>query len=589
MRLPRSLLAGGVALATVVAGVAGISIATEGTAAAATLPTHVFAPYFETYAGSSLSGLSSQSGDKFQTMAFLQTPSAGSCTVDWDGDTTMPVSSATFGSDINTIRAGGGDVIPSFGGFAADDTGTELADSCTNIASIAAAYENVITTYNVTRLDLDTEDNSLTNTAGIDRRNKAIAQVEAWAAANGRTVQFSYTLPTTTTGLAASGLAVLRNAVTDNARVDIVNIMTFDYFDGASHEMANDTETAAAGLVSQLQSLFPGKTTAQLWAMVGVTEMPGVDDFGPAETFTTADATTVENWAVTKGISSLSFWALQRDNGNCAGASTASDSCSSIAQTTWQFSHTFAPFSGGTTTTPPPPANDFGVSVTPASASVAAGSSASATVGTSVTSGSAQSVSLSATGAPTGATVSFTPASVTAGASSTVKVTTSASTPAGTFAITVQGTGASGSHSATFTVTVTGGTTPPPSGAVSNGGFESGSLSPWTGQPGDAVVSTPVHTGTHAISIAATDSQTGEIDQTVTLAPNSTHTLTAWVRGNFAFIGVSGGASASTWTTSAGYTQLSVPFTTGANGTVTVFVHGWFAQGTVFADDVSLS
>jgi hypothetical protein len=382
---------------------------------------------------------------------------------------------------------------------------------------------------------------------------------------------------------------VLRNAVTDNARVDIVNIMTFDYFDGASHEMANDTETAAAGLVSQLQSLFPGKTTAQLWAMVGVTEMPGVDDFGPAETFTTADATTVENWAVTKGISSLSFWALQRDNGNCAGASTASDSCSSIAQTTWQFSHTFAPFSGGTTTTPPPPANDFGVSVTPASASVAAGSSASATVGTSVTSGSAQSVSLSATGAPTGATVSFTPASVTAGASSTVKVTTSASTPAGTFAITVQGTGASGSHSATFTVTVTGGTTPPPSGAVSNGGFESGSLSPWTGQPGDAVVSTPVHTGTHAISIAATDSQTGEIDQTVTLAPNSTHTLTAWVRGNFAFIGVSGGASASTWTTSAGYTQLSVPFTTGANGTVTVFVHGWFAQGTVFADDVSLS
>ncbi|HKN99196.1 MAG TPA: carbohydrate binding domain-containing protein [Pseudonocardiaceae bacterium] len=583
MRLSRSVLAGGVALATVVAGV---SVATEGTASAATLPAHVFAPYFETYAGDSLSGLSGQSGDKFLTMAFLQTPSAGSCTVDWDGDTTMPVSSATFGSDINTIRAGGGDVIPSFGGFTADDTGTELADSCTNVASIAAAYENVVTTYNVTRLDLDTEDNSLTNTAGIDRRNKAIAQVEAWAAANGRTVQFSYTLPTTTTGLAPSGLAVLRNAVTNNARIDIVNIMTFDYFDGASHEMAGDTETAASGLVSQLQSLYPGKTTAQLWAMVGVTEMPGVDDFGPAETFTTADATTVENWAVAKGISSLSFWALQRDNGGCAGSSTASDSCSGIAQTQWQFSHSFAPFSGGTTTTP---ANDFSVSVAPASASVAAGASASATVGTSVTSGSAQSVSLSATGAPTGATVSFTPASVTAGASATLTVTTSASTPAGTYPITVQGTAASGSHGATFSLTVTGGGTPPPSGAVANGGFESGSLSPWTGQPGDAVVTTPVHTGTHAVSIAATDSQTGEIDQTVTLAPNSSHTLTAWVRGNFAFIGVSGGASASTWTSSAGFTQLSVPFTTGANGTVTVFVHGWFAQGTVFADDVSIS
>jgi hypothetical protein len=171
-----------------------------------------------------------------------------------------------------------------------------------------------------------------------------------------------------------------------------------------------------------------------------------------------------------------------------------------------------------------------------------------------------------------------------------LKVSTSAGTPAGTYPVTVTGTAASDSHSTTFTVTVTGGgTTPPPSGALANAGFESGSLSPWTGQPGDAVVATPAHTGTHAVRIAATASQTGELDQTVTLAPNSSHTLTAWVQGNFAFVGVSGGASASTWTSSAGWTKLTVPFTTGANGTVTVFVHGWFAQGDVFADDFDLS
>jgi len=79
------------------------------------------------------------------TMAFLQTASTGSCTVDWNGDTTMPVGS-TFASDINTHpRQRRGDVIPSFGGFAADDTATEIADSCTNVASIAQQYENVIT------------------------------------------------------------------------------------------------------------------------------------------------------------------------------------------------------------------------------------------------------------------------------------------------------------------------------------------------------------------------------------------------------------------------------------------------------------
>jgi hypothetical protein len=124
---------------------------------------------------------------------------------------------------------------------------------------------------------------------------------------------------------------------------------------------------------------------------------------------------------------------------------------------------------------------------------------------------------------------------------------------------------------------------------VVNGDFETGSLSPWTAQPGTVVVSSPVHGGSHALQVAATASQTGEADQTIMLAPNSSHTLTAWVQGNFAFVGVSGGASASTWTSSAGYTKLTVPFTVGASGSVTVFVHGWFAQGTVFADDISVS
>ncbi|MFF5295595.1 carbohydrate-binding protein [Paractinoplanes globisporus] len=316
------------------------------------IPAHVFAPYFEAYNGDSLSGLSSQSGDKFLTLAFVQTPSRGSCTVYFNGDTSMPIASGTFGSDITAIRAGGGDVIPSFGGYAADNGGTEIADSCTNVDSIAAQFEKVITTYDVTRLDLDIEDNSLTNTAGIDRRNKAIKKVEDWAAANGRLVEFSYTLPTTTAGLADSGLAVLRNAVSNNARVDIVNMMTFDYYDNASHNMATDTQTSANGLVNQLRSLYPGKTTAQLWQMVGITEMIGVDDFGPAETFTIANAQTVTNWAKTQGIRSLSFWALQRDNGGCPGGAAA-DNCSGVSQSTWQFSKIMQSFSSGTATTPP--------------------------------------------------------------------------------------------------------------------------------------------------------------------------------------------------------------------------------------------
>ncbi|WP_435172055.1 chitinase [Actinacidiphila sp. bgisy145] len=333
------------------AGAGGAHAAAPKASAATALPSHVFAPYFEAYNGDSLSGLASASGNKYLTMAFLQTASAGSCTPDWNGDSSTPVSQANFGSDIATIQAGGGDVIPSFGGYAADSTGTDIADSCTNVNSIAAAYESVITTYNVSRIDLDVEADSLTNAAGLDRRNKAVKLVQDWAASNGRTVQFSYTLPTTTHGLTTgtlgdgSGLSVLQNAIADGVRLDVVNQMTFDYYDGASHEMATDTETASQGLHDELAQLYPSKSDADLWGMIGVTEMPGIDDYGAAETFTTADATTVYNWAVGKGINTLSFWALQRDNGGCPGQG-ASDSCSGISQSTWQFSRTFEPFNG---------------------------------------------------------------------------------------------------------------------------------------------------------------------------------------------------------------------------------------------------
>ncbi|MCM2430309.1 glycosyl hydrolase family 18 protein [Streptomyces sp. RKAG337] len=581
MRRPRSVRVLLTALATAAASL-GLVVAGGTAAHAATpIPAHVFAPYFEAYNGDSMSALSAQSGAKYLTMAFIQTPSKGSCTPYWNGDTGMPIAQSSFGADIAAMRAAGGDVIPSFGGYTADNTGTELADSCTNVNSIAAAFENVITTYDVTRIDLDIEDNSLTNTAGIDRRNKAIKLVEDWAAANGRTVQFSYTLPTTTSGLASSGLAVLRNAVTNNARIDVVNLMTFDYYDGASHQMATDTQTATTGLRGQLGTLYPAKSDAQLWGMVGITEMPGIDDFGAAETFQTADAATVYNWAVSKGIASLSFWALQRDNGGCPGTG-GSDSCSGIAQSTWFFSHAFEPFTGGGG----PVTNDFSVSTTPASGSVNPGASVTATVKTAVTAGSAQTVNLTASGAPAGVTVGVSPASVTAGGSATLTATASATAAAGTYAVTVTGSAASGSHPTTYTLTVTG---PGGSGVLVNGGLESGSPTPWTCQPGGAVVASPVHTGTHALLVAPTSGQTGQCGQSVALSPNHSYTLSGWVQGSYAYLGVSGGASASTWTSSGGWTKLTVPFTTGASGTVTVYLHGWYAQGNVYGDDFSIT
>lgn len=121
-----------------------------------------------------------------------------------------------------------------------------------------------------------------------------------------------------------------------------------------------------------------------------------------------------------------------------------------------------------------------------------------------------------------------------------------------------------------------------------NGGFETGTLSNWTCNSGDIVVSTPVHSGSHAVQLTPSSSTTGECDQTITVQANHTYTLTAYVDGQYAYLGVQGGAS--NWTLSTSYTQLRVTFTTGASQTsITIYIHGWYAQGNVYVDDVSLS
>jgi len=136
---------------------------------------------------------------------------------------------------------------------------------------------------------------------------------------------------------------------------------------------------------------------------------------------------------------------------------------------------------------------------------------------------------------------------------------------------------------------------PTPSGGnlVANPGFESGALGPWTCSPLDTVTGSPVHSGTHALSAAANNSDNAQCTQTIAVQPGHSYTLTAWVQGTYAFIGLTGTGTSdpSNFTpSSAGFTQLSVPFTTGASTTsVTVYVHGWYAQGTIFADDFSVS
>src|SRR4051812_48401016 len=121
---------------------------------------------------------------------------------------------------------------------------------------------------------------------------------------------------------------------------------------------------------------------------------------------------------------------------------------------------------------------------------------------------------------------------------------------------------------------------------LGNPGFESG-LSSWSCSGGSTVAS-PVRSGSSALAGAASPSDTAQCVQTVTVRPGTAYTLSAWVRGTYVYLGVTGGPS--TWTPgAAAWTNLTVPFTTGAGQTTAeVFVHGWYGQGTYNVDDVSL-
>jgi chitinase len=128
---------------------------------------------------------------------------------------------------------------------------------------------------------------------------------------------------------------------------------------------------------------------------------------------------------------------------------------------------------------------------------------------------------------------------------------------------------------------------------LANSGFESG-LSGWTctASSGSAV-SSPVHGGSSALKASPSSTDDAQCSQTVSVQPNSTYKLSGYVQGSYVYLGATGtgGTDPSTWTPSASsYSQLSTSFTTGASTTsVTVWVHGWYAQPAYYADDITLT
>lgn len=99
---------------------------------------------------------------------------------------------------------------------------------------------------------------------------------------------------------------------------------------------------------------------------------------------------------------------------------------------------------------------DFTLKATPSSAAVSPGGTATYTINVGALNGFGGLVNLAVTsGLPSGATPSFSPASITGSGNSTLTITTTTSTPTGSPTLTITGTSASLTHTATVVLNVT--------------------------------------------------------------------------------------------------------------------------------------
>jgi len=107
---------------------------------------------------------------------------------------------------------------------------------------------------------------------------------------------------------------------------------------------------------------------------------------------------------------------------------------------------------GGSTGTP-----SFSLSASPGSVSVVQGGNGSSTISTSVAGGFNSAISLSASGQPSGVTVTFNPTSIAVpgAGSSTMSIAVASSVATGTYPITVTGTGGGLTQTTTVSLTVT--------------------------------------------------------------------------------------------------------------------------------------
>ncbi|MFK0246353.1 cellulose binding domain-containing protein [Amycolatopsis azurea] len=265
-------------------------------------------------------------GIKWFTLAFVL--ASNGCNPAWDGS--RPLQGGVDANAIAQIKAAGGQIVPSFGGW----SGNKLGPNCSTPELLAGAYQKVIDAYGLKAIDIDIENTDEFENATVqDRVLNALKIVKA----NNPGIQTILTFGTTTSGPNSWGNRLIDQSKVLNAGIDVYTIMPFDFGGGA--DMYGNTINAANGLRDKLKSTF-GWNDATAYSHLGISGMNGLSD---QRELTSLDTwTKITNWSKTNKIARLAFWSANRDRG-CPNGGVA-ENCSGIAQNDWDFTRITAGF-----------------------------------------------------------------------------------------------------------------------------------------------------------------------------------------------------------------------------------------------------
>jgi hypothetical protein len=268
-------------------------------------------------------------GIKWFTLAFIL--SDGGCNPAWDGS--RPLTGGNDQTQINRIRANGGDVMVSIGGW----SGNKLGEKCTSASTLAGAYQKVINAYNLKAIDIDIENTEWGNATVRQRVIDALKIIKQ----NNAGIKTIITFGTTTSGPDATGQDMITRGATSGLANDVWAVMPFD-FGGFSGDMGDASISAVEGLKARVKAAY-GYTDAQAYARVGLSSMNGHTD-EPGETVTVSDFQQILTYAQQKHLARFAFWSINRDR-PCGGG-TDPDACSGISQQQYDFTKVIAQYQG---------------------------------------------------------------------------------------------------------------------------------------------------------------------------------------------------------------------------------------------------